>query len=169
MRTKNCTTESEVQKVVESIPQEKKMQYVYELSTEEMFDAIKLKSLEFIDYYEETSCVNDLERGVGKQESLVGVILVATKMLQQQAEGQARQEMQVLSEETQFGMQLSNSISDYAAAIHSAADQLATVTSHYSAVLNGRRMGWHFTDAEGNGIPIDNIDPEKLRQNLEEK
>jgi len=169
LRTKGCTTEAEVKQVVEAMPQAKKMKYVYDLATEEMFDAIKLQSLQFIDYCESTGCVNDYEAGVGKQDALVGVILIATKMLQQQSESQARQEMQCLSEETQWGMQLADSISDHAVAIQSAADQLATLTSHYSAVLRGRRMGWHFTDEEGNGVPIDDSDTEQLRLDLDEK
>ena len=167
LRTKGCTTEAQVQQVVEAMPQDKKMKYVYGLAVEEMFDEIKLKSLEFIDYCEDTGCVNDLERGVGRQESLVGVILVATKMLQQQAEGQARHEMQALSEETQWGMQLADAISDHSVAIYSAADQLATLSSHYAAVLRGRRMVWYFTDEEGNGLPIDDSDIEQLRLDLE--
>ena len=167
LRTKGCTTEAQVKQVVEAMPQDQKMKYVYGLAVEEMFDEIKLKSLQFIDYCESTGCVNDLERGVGRQESLVGVILVATKMLQQQAESQARHEMQALSEETQWGMQIADAISDHSVAIYSAADQLATLSSHYAAVLKGRRMGWHFTDEEGNGMPIDDSDVEQLRLDLE--
>ena len=167
LRVKGCTTEEQVQQVVEAMPQDQKMKYVYTLATEEMFEEIKLKSLEFIDYCEHTGCVNDLERGVGRQESLVGVILVATKMLQQQAEAQARHEMQCLSEETQWGMQIADSISDHSVAISSAADQLSTLSSHYAAVLKGRRMGWHFTNEEGAGVPIDGEDTEQLRLDLE--
>ena len=149
--------------------QEKKMQYVYDLATEEMFEDIKLQSLRFIDYCEDTGCVNDYEAGVGKQDALVGVILIATKMLQQQAESQARHEMQAVSEESQFGMRLADSISDHAVGIHQAADHLANLTSHYAAVLRGRRMGWHFTNEFGEGVPIDDSDTEQMRQDLEEK
>ncbi len=169
LRAQECTTEAEVENLVKAMSQDKKMKYVYDIAVSEMFDEIKLKSLQFIDYCEDTGCVNDLERGVGRQESLVGVILVATKMLQQQAESQARHEMQCLSEETQWGMELSDAISDHSVAIYSAADQLATLSSHYAAVLRGRRMGWHFTDEEGNGVPIDDSGTEQLRLDLEEK
>ncbi len=125
--------------------------------------------MQFIDYCEDTGCVNDLERGVGRQDSLVGVILVVTKMLQQQAEAQARREMQCLSEETQWGMQLAESISDHSVAISSAADQLSTLSSHYAAVLKGRRLGWYFTSQDGEGVPIDDSgDTEELRLDLEE-
>ena len=151
------------------MPQDKKMQYVYKLAIDEMFEEIKLKSVEFIDYCEETGCVNHYEHGRGKQETLLGVILVASKMLQQQAEGQARHEMQCLSEETTWGMQLADAISDHAVAIHSAADQLTTLSSHYDAVLKGRRMSWNFTKEEGDGVPIDDSDTEQMRLNLEEK
>lgn len=151
------------------MPQDKKMKYVYDLAVDEMFEEIKLKSVEFIDYCEDTGCVNDLERGRGKQETLLGVILIASKMLQQQAEGQARQEMQCLSEETQWGMQLADAISDHAVAIHSAADQLTTFSSHYDAVLKGRRMSWHFTNEDGDGVPVDDRNTEQLRLDLEEK
>lgn len=164
-----CTTAAEVENLVEAMSQDKKMKYVYDIAVNEMFEEIKLKSLQFIDYCEDTGCVNDLERGVGRQESLVGVILVATKMLQQQAESQARHEMQALSEETQWGMQIADAISDHSVAIYSAADQLATLSSHYAAVLRGRRMGWYFTDEKGNGVPIDDSDTEQLRLDLEEK
>ena len=43
LRTKGCTTEAQVQQVVEAMPQDKKMKYVYGLAVEEMFDEIKLK------------------------------------------------------------------------------------------------------------------------------
>ena len=158
-----------MQHVVAAMPQDKKMRYVYELAVYEMFEEIKLKSLEFIDYCEDTGCVNDYERGRGKQETLLGVILVASKMLQQQAEGQARHEMQCLSEETQWGMQLADAISDHAVAIHSAADQVTTLSSHYDAVLKGRRMDWLFTNEEGEGVPIDDSDTEQMRLDLEGK
>ena len=52
-----CTTEAEVQNLVEGMSQDKKMQYVYKLAVDEMFEEIKLKSLEFIDYCEDTGCV----------------------------------------------------------------------------------------------------------------
>ena len=54
LRVKGCTTEEQVQQVVEAMPQDQKMKYVYTLATEEMFEEIKLKSLEFIDYCEHT-------------------------------------------------------------------------------------------------------------------
>ena len=169
LRIQGCTTQDQVQQVVEAMPQNKKMEYVYKLAVDEMFEEIKLKSVEFIDYCEATGCVNDYERGRGKQETLLGVILVASKMLQQQTEAQARHEMQCLSEETQWGMQLADAISDHAVAIHSAADQVTTLSSHYDAVLKGRRMDWHFTDEEGDGVPIDDTDTQQLRLDLEGK
>ena len=164
-----CTTEAEVENLVEAMSQDKKMKYVYDIAVNEMFEEIKLKSLEFIDYCESSGCVNDYERGVGRQESLVGVILVATKMLQQQASSQARHEMQCLSEETKWGMELADSISDHSFALYSAADQLATLSSHYAAVLRGRRMNWYFTTEDGDGVPIDDTDVEQLRLDLDEK
>ena len=70
LRIQGCTTQDQVQQVVEAIPQDKKMKYVYDLAVDEMFEEIKLKSVEFIDYCEETGCVNDYERGRGKQETI---------------------------------------------------------------------------------------------------
>ena len=87
-------------------------------------------------------------------------------MIQQQAEGMARQEMQCLSEESKFGMQVADAISDYATAINTAADQLSNLASHYSAILKGRRMQYHFTDESGNGVPSNT---EQLRLDIEEK
>ena len=50
LRIQGCTTEDQVQQVVEAMPQDKKMKYVYDLAVDEMFEEIKLKSVEFIDY-----------------------------------------------------------------------------------------------------------------------
>ena len=66
-------------------------------------------------------------------------------------------------------MQLADAISDHAVAIHSAADQLTTFSSHYDAVLKGRRMSWHFTNEDGDGVPVDDRNTEQLRLDLEEK
>jgi hypothetical protein len=169
LRTKGCTTEAQVKQVVEAMPQNEKMKYVYDLATEETFEDIKAWSLWFINFCDDHDIVNDHVNGVGKQEPTVGVLLAASKMIQMQAEGMARQEMQCLSEETKYGMEVADAISDYATAIHTATDHLSNLVSHYSAILRGRRMQYHFTDEQGTGVPIDDSDVEQLRLDLEGK
>ena len=147
------------------MPRDQKMKYVHNLSTTECYDEIKYWSLWFLDFVEANGLVNDLEAGVGKQEPVVGILLAASKMLQMQTEGMARQEMQVLSEETKWGMQLSNALSDYAHEIFKACDAVANISPHYSTILRGRRMDWHYTDDEGNGIEVDR-EAQQLRLDL---
>ena len=68
----------------------------------------------------------------------------------------------------QWGIYLAKSISDYAAGIHNSISDLVTVASHCGTVLKGRRMSWHFTDSEGNRVPMEDRS-EQLSLELEEK
>ena len=68
----------------------------------------------------------------------------------------------------QWGMKLANSISDYVAGIHSFISDLVTVASHCGTVFKGRRMSWHFTDSEGNRVPMEDRS-EQLSLESEEK
>ena len=55
----------------------------------------------------------------------------------------------------QWVMEVTNSISDYAAGIHNSISDLVTVASHYGTVLKGRGRSWHFTNSEGSRVPME--------------
>lgn len=128
------------------------------------FEEIKRWSLWFVDFADEHGLVNDYESGCGKTAPLVGIIIAASKMLQIQSEQMARQEMQVLTEESEFGMSVSSSLADQLAIINSSADAAASLASIYRGILSCRSMDHHITDEDGSNVPF--TEEEKLRYKL---
>lgn len=159
-----CTTPEEVRERVSQLPQDEKMQLIYATASDESFDEVKRHSLWFIDFCEKNGLINDYERGVGRQEPIVGVMLAATKMLQNQVEGMARRELQAQTESTQFGMQIANAISDRVALIQQDIEAISQLSCRYAAVLKGRQMDFDYLDDEGNGTPYS--EERKLKKKL---
>ena len=75
---------------------------------------------------------------------------------------QARLEMQHQDEDTQWGMQLADAVSDLSTNICEDAEKIASMVAHYAAVLHGRRIGVEYQDEFGESIVI------KKRQRITE-
>ncbi len=101
-----CETQEEVMRAVEALEPDAKMQMVYALRTDEFFEDVKRESLHFIDWIDDNNIINDYARGCSRREPLIGMLRALAGMFAQSAEVQARHEMQVMNEDTQYGMKL---------------------------------------------------------------
>ena len=145
-----CSTTEQVQDAVNALDLEEKMRLVYEFSVAESFNESKQWSLRFLEYLDSSSINLDQQNSTGNQELLIGALLTASKLLVDQAEMQARLEMQHLTAKSKYGMQIADTISDYAISVLKSAEDLAQLISRYQAVLTGRKLGFRFTsEAEG--------------------
>ena len=74
-------------------------------------------------------------------------------MMEQSTSGQARHELQAQNEQSQFGMQLADSISDESVDLVAVVDRLINLNCHYNTVLYGRReLNFHYIDSEGSSV-----------------
>ena len=140
---------------------------VYNAISNSTFEDIKQWSLWFINFVDQHDLVNDHATGSGRTAPLIGVLLAASRMLQMQSETMARQEMQAVTEQSQFGMEVSNALADQLSKIYSAADAAASLTSTYKGILGCRSLEHHVTDVKGNSEPYS--EEEKLRYKLMEQ
>ena len=151
----DCVTAGDVMEQVQRLTDEDKYAMVYRIACDEMFEDIRSYSVDLSYLLDELGLVNDYEKRVSKTAPTMGMLNLGIAMLTQVFAKQARQEMQAQSHETQWGMQLSDAISDKAVAIQSQVHELTTLISHYEAVLTGRRMGVNFKDEDGSIEPVE--------------
>jgi hypothetical protein len=133
-----------------------KQKYLYDRQVECHFQSIKAESAALIDWIEDTSYVNDHNRGVSRRDRMLAMLQVSALLLQQSCQRHARQEMQCQNEMTQFGMKLSNTEDDLITYIAESIQDLVTHDCHYTAVLDGRKRQVHYTDSEGAFLPFSN-------------
>ena len=161
-----CETQEEVMREVGALEPDAKMQMVYALRTDEFFEDVKRESLHFIDWIESNHVINDHVRGCSKREPLVGMLRALAGMFAQSADVQARQEMQVMNKDTQYGMQLAEDCATLGGQLVDLVDQIITYSTHYQAVMTGRSMNVNYIDSEGAHVPYtpEHIAREQLMQ-----
>ena len=126
---------------------------ISERGVEEYFDLVRDHGVAFIDSCIETSLINDHEAKTSKRDVLLGILMAASRMMEQSTSGQARHELQAQNEQSQFGMQLADSISDESVDLVAVVDRLINLNCHYNTVLYGRReLNVHYTDSEGSSV-----------------
>jgi len=156
-----CTTEEEVRSAVEALSKEEKMRIVYDSVVSEAHEDVRSWGVAFIDFVDKEGIVNDVENRVSRRAPVLGALVASTKMLEMSSAVQARQELQAQDADTQYGMEIANRIDDYAQVISKNVNDLITLSCHYESILAGRRMGFHFTSDEGEGVLIDRSDSER--------
>ncbi len=161
-----CETQEEVMREVKALEPDAKMQMVYALRTDEFFEDVKRESLHFIDWIDDNHIINDHVRGCSRREPLIGMLRALAGMFAQSAEAQSRQEMQVMNEDTQYGMKLADDCATLGNELVDLVDQIITYSMHYQAVMTGRSMDVNYTDSEGAHVPYtpEQIAREQLMQ-----
>lgn len=148
-----CETQEEVMREVGALEPDAKMQMVYALRTDEFFEDVKRESLHFIDWIDNNNIINDYARGCSRREPLIGMLRALAGMFAQSADVQARQEMQVMDQHTQYGMELAEDCATLGGQLVELVDQIITYSMHYQAVMTGRSMDVNYTDSEGAHVP----------------
>ena len=161
-----CETQEEVMREVNALDPDEKMRMVYALRTDEFFDDVKRESLHFIDWVDGNNIINDYARGCSRREPLIGMLRALAGMFAQSADVQARQELQVMDKDTQYGMQLAEDCATLGNDLVALVDQIITYSMHYQAVMTGRSMNVNYTDIEGAHVPYtpEQIAREQLMQ-----
>lgn len=85
------------------------------------------------------------------------MMLISTQLLKQAFEKQARIEMQVQDEHTQFGMRIAEATADRAINIQEMTSELINLTTHYQSVLAGRGLGLHYQDDYGTAVAYEEV------------
>ena len=136
--------------LIEAMSDEQRIALVYERTKAHFQKECREFGGGFIDGLIETKLINDVERGTSRREPLIGMLLAASKIYCAGAEGQARFELQAQDEHTQFGVQLTDAISDRAASISTMLEECTELESAYAGLLLGRReLNIHYLNDDG--------------------
>ena len=158
------------QKIAE-LSKEEKDKVLWNVIVEDQYDRITTWALWTLDFLEKEGLVNNYETGTSDRKPALGMLKALAKLTSQSAATMARQELQVLSEETQFGSEIAQKISDATAEMDLIAEEIASYHCQYEAILSGRRRNIHYVDDEGSSKPYTDRDyaikPPKRRDSLE--
>lgn len=146
-------TIGDVAEAIAKLSDEDKSLAIYETVRTDNFADVKGWSVHWLDYLEANGLVNDYREGHSRLEPVLGMMLISTQLLKQAFETQARVEMQVQDQYTQFGMRIAEAIADRAITMQEMASEMINLTTHYQSVLAGRRLGMHYQDEMGSYIP----------------
>jgi len=146
-------TIGDVAEAIAKLSDEDKSLAIYETVRTDNFDDVKGWSVHWLDYLEANNLVNDYRKGHSRLEPVLGMMLISTQLLKGAFETQARVEMQVQDEDTQFGMKIAEAIADRAITLQEMTNEMINLTTHYQSVLAGRRLGMHYQDDMGSTVP----------------
>ena len=116
------------------MPREEQYRVLTEVYRELFFNDIKQWSAHAIDVLEAIG-INDYESNHARIEVVLGYLHTCGLLMQQTFETQHRQELQCMTEDTQFGAQLAESIYDLSDQINKNISDLITVHTYYDALL----------------------------------
>ena len=151
----NTTTDvsaDELLRQVDALPEAERLKIVYELVSDAEWDRIKEWSVSIIDWIDSKGIVNKHSEQRSDLVPLVAMMHTASLLMKQTFAHQARLEMQHQNEDTQWGMQLADAVSDLSTNICEDAEKIASMVAHYAAVLHGRRIGVEYQDEFGESI-----------------
>lgn len=151
-------TPGDINKLISQMDTATKQKYLYDKEVDRHFQSIKTESTALIDWIEDTSYVNDYERGVSRRDRMLAMLQVSALLLKQSCERHARQELQCQNAMTQWGMKLSDTQDDLITYISESIQDLVTYDCHYTSVLDGRKRQVHYTDSEGSFLPFSNAE-----------
>ena len=145
------------------LPLEERVKAEHEIAKEAFFTLVKERSVQGVDILEGLN-TNDYSTGQSRLEIPLGIAYGCISAAKMALEAQARTELQVSSERTQYGVQLATDSSDLISALEEGMRELIDVQCNYFSVLYGRRMNRHLLNDEGQVTPF--TDEELLRQQL---
>ena len=134
-------------------PREEQYRVLTQVYRELFFNDIKQWSTHAIDILEAIAA-NGYQEARLKIEVVLGYLHTCGLLLQQTFETQHRQELQCMTEDTQFGAQLAESIYDLSDQINKNISDLITVHTYYDALLKHRKENSvNLLNAEGDTKP----------------
>lgn len=149
-----CTSEADVMEEVANLSYEEKMRMVFGTEGEKVFERIKKASVATLEFCEDHGLLNDYERQTFKRDEALGILRAVGKAYELSTESLARQELQAMSEQTQFGAKVANEINDLARELSQVLDELTHYDCLYAGILRGRQMNTHYLDDEGSCVPF---------------
>lgn len=120
-----------------SMTDEEQLRVMTEIYRELYFKDIQSWSLYSVDVLEELG-TNDYDSGHSRLEIPLGFLRSCSKILEQAFTNQSRHELQVMTEATEFGAELSNAIYDQAVEIGKLVEDMITYQTYYHATLQHR-------------------------------
>lgn len=131
-----------------------KLKVAYGLAVESNYRKGLAFASEFVMWLDGNGLANDMQSKSGRVDDLISILLATSKLIEAAMAEQARTELQVATEESQFGAELANEMHTFAMQVEKLAEDLTVDIAHYSAVLEGRRNNIHYTSDEGNNTPV---------------
>ena len=162
-------TEEDLRRELKRVSAGDKQKLLYAGEIYNFHEKVKDNALWFIDFCEHNEIVNNYIGGVSESERILGMLKSLTLMLSQVNANQARAEMQTLNSASQFGMQLSERLSELSEELKDIAEEMTTVHGHYTAVLSGRRAQVHYINDEADWEEYSEQEREAVRANEEAK
>ena len=162
-------TEEDLRRELKRVSADDKQKLLYAGELTNFLAKVRGNAIWFIDFCEDNEIVNNYVGGVSESERILGMLKSLTLMLSQVNANQARAEMQVLNSASQFGMQLSERMSELSEELKDIAEELTMVQSHYAAVMAGRRGQIHYINDEADWEPYSEQELEAVRFNEESR
>ena len=150
----------------EQMTEQEQLKVMTEVYRELFFRSVQDWSQHAIDVIEEQG-VNDYEEGHTRVEIPLAFMRVGALLLQQCFTDQNRHELQVMSEDTSFAAELSESIYDHLSEITKLIENVVTLQGYYHTALQHRKESKaHLLDGEGNTKPYppEMLERERLLQ-----
>lgn len=155
---------------IQSMGAEDRRRMIYRMAVDTSIDHERTFHEYMWDWIEDNQVGRNQADGSARIEEIVGMLRISTLLFERVMSQQARRELQHLSENSQYGMKLADAMSSAALQLEKLSIDVSALTSHYSAVLEGRKQDIHFTDEEGTSVPF--TDEEKalmVKQRAEKK
>lgn len=134
------------------LPEEEQHKVEHKVSTELFFRLAKDRAVQAIDILEGLG-INDYENGYSRTEIPLGIAWGCIKALKISLDEQARAEMQVHTERTDYGSQLAAHSSDITDTLYKCIEELIATQCEYFSVLSNRKAKRHLLNDEGETIP----------------
>ena len=159
-----CETAEDVKREVSNLSREDLYKLVFSSSGEDFFQSVKGHACKFLQFADDNSLINNYETGTSRRDVILGYLYAITKVLEMSTSEQARVEMQVQTEDTQYGMRLADNANNICRQLMNLSAELIENECQYNSVLFGRRAGVHFTDNDGSFVDLQKEKQEKPRR-----
>ena len=151
--SERCVNRADVEREVSRLPQKEKMEIVCALTRKDYCEKVQWWSMWLIDFINAQNLINNHETGASRRELMTGFMRTTALLYQRSADDMSRAELQTQTADSQYAVKLSDEASMLADALNKLVSQIIQCDADYTAVLNGRKNNWHYTDGDGKGRP----------------
>lgn len=162
-----CETEEDVFREVSRLSPEQKMRMVYGTAMAQFVEDVQETSIQTLDFCIDNGLLNDHESKTFRRDQCLGILSCIAKTYLLSTEQATRQELQCMSEYTEFASRIAGATNTAANSMIALLEKLIQLDSAYTAILTGRKMNVHFINDDGDHEPFSDQELEAKAQQAE--